>query len=86
MPSYDFNVYGFKPFWEFMIHYFVREAEGVCGASVPGYVATLVGLFWVAMFGPTGLVDDVSGAAVIIAHWGTPPRSVDRSWLSYLVF
>ncbi len=34
-----FDVYGFEPFWEFMIHHFVSEAEGVCGASVPGYVA-----------------------------------------------
>ena len=35
-----FDVDGFKPFWEFMIHYFISEAEGVCGASVPGYVTT----------------------------------------------
>ena len=56
-----------------MIHYFVREAEGVCGASVLGYVATLVGLVWVAMFGPAGFVDDVSGVTVIVARWGAPP-------------
>ena len=68
-----------------MIHHFVSEAEGVCGASVPGYVATQLELVWVAVFGPAGLVADVSGAT-IIARWGAPPRSVDRSWLSYFVF
>ena len=56
-----------------MIHYFVSEVEGVCGASVPSYVATQFRLVWVAMFGPAGLVDDVSGAAVIVARWGAPP-------------
>ena len=60
-----------------MIHHFVSEAEGVCGASVPGYVATEVGLVWVAVFGPAGLVDDISGAMVTVARWGVPPRSVD---------
>ena len=39
-----------------------------------------------AVFGPAGLVDSVSGVTVIIARWGAPPRSVDRSWLSYFVF
>ena len=38
-----FDVYGFKPFWEFMIHYFISEAEGVCGASMQGYVTTQFG-------------------------------------------
>ena len=69
-----------------MIHYFVSEAEGVCGASVPGYVATQVRLIWVAMFGPAGFVDGVSGVTVVVARWGTPPRSIDRSWLSCFVF
>ena len=35
-----FDVYGFKPFWVFMIHYFICEAQGVCGASMSGYVTT----------------------------------------------
>ena len=69
-----------------MIHYFVSEAEGVRGASVPGYVATQVELLWVAMFSPTGLVEGVSGVTVIVASRGVPPRSVDRSWLSCFVF
>lgn len=58
----------------------------MCGASVSGYVATQFELVWVAMFGPAGLVDGVSGVTVIIAHWGAPPRSVDQSWLSCFVF
>ena len=68
-----------------MIHYFVSEAEGVRGASVPGNVATLVELLWVAMFGPTGLVEGVSGVTVVVACRDAPPRSVDRSWLSCFV-
>ena len=35
-----FDIYGFKPFWEFMIHYFVSEAKRVCGASISGHIAT----------------------------------------------
>ena len=69
-----------------MIHYFVNEAEGVCGTSVPGYLATQLELVWVVVFGTTGLVDDVSGATIIVARWGTPPRSIDRSWLSCFIF
>ena len=81
-----FDVYGFEPFWEFMIHHFISEAEGVCGASVSGYVATQFELVWVAVFGPAGLVYGVSVATVIVACWGAPPRSIDRSWLSCFVF
>ena len=69
-----------------MIHHFVTEAEGVRGASVLGYVATQFELVWLAVFSPAGLVDSVSGVTVIVACWGTPPRSVDRSWLSCFVF
>ena len=36
-------VHRFESFWEFMLHYFIGEAEEVCGASVPGYVATQSG-------------------------------------------
>ena len=32
------DVDGFKPFWEFMFHYFISEAGGV-GASMLGFVA-----------------------------------------------
>ena len=69
-----------------MIHHFISEAEGVRGASVPGYVATQFELVWVAVFGPTGLVDSVSGVTIIVTYWGAPPQSVDRSWLSCFVF
>ena len=69
-----------------MIHYFVSEAEGVCGASVPGYMATQFELVWVGVFGSAGLVDDVSGTTIIVARWGVPPPSVGRSWLSCFVF
>ena len=56
-----------------MIHHFVGEAEGVCGASVSGYVATQFKLIWLAVFGPAGLVDSVSSVTVIVACWGAPP-------------
>ena len=49
-----------------MIHHFVSEAEGVRGAPVPGYVATHFELVWVAVFGPAGLVDNVSGVMIIV--------------------
>ena len=35
-----FDVYGLKPFWEFVIHYFIDEAKWVCGASMLGHTAT----------------------------------------------
>ena len=35
-----FDIHGFKPFWEFVLHYVISEAEGVCGASISGQVAT----------------------------------------------
>ena len=34
------DVHGFKPFREFKFHYFISEAEGVCGASISGQVVT----------------------------------------------
>ena len=55
-----------------MIHHFVSEAEGVHGASVPGYVATQFELVWAAVFVLAGLVDNVSGVTVIVACWGAP--------------
>ena len=38
-----FNVHGFEALWDFMIHYFIREASRVCGASVLGYITTQLG-------------------------------------------
>ena len=52
---------------------------------MPGYEATQFELVWVAVFGLAELVDDVSGVTVIVARWGAPPRSVDRSWLSCFI-
>ena len=51
-----------------------------------GYIPTQLELVWVAVFGPAGLVDDVSGTTIILARWGTPPRSLDRFWLACFVF
>ena len=39
-PIIRFDVHGFKPFREFVLHYFISEAEGVCGASISDPVAT----------------------------------------------
>ena len=33
------HIHMFKPFWEFVLHYFINDAEGVCGASISGQVA-----------------------------------------------
>ena len=33
-----------------------------------------------------GLFHSASGVMIIVACWGAPPRSVDRSWLSCFVF
>ena len=33
-PIILFDVHEFKPFQEFMFHYFISEAEGVCDASI----------------------------------------------------
>ena len=74
-----------------MIHYFVSEAEGVCGASVPGYVATQLKLVWVAVFGPAGLVDNVSWLSCFVFQYilqvlpVAPGRSV-LAWGCGLVF
>ena len=35
-----FNVYGFKPFRELVLHYLIGKAHGVCIASVSGNVTT----------------------------------------------
>ena len=65
-----------------MSHYFISEAEGVCGASVPGYVETQSGYVRLVMFGPVGFAVSVSGMTVIVMCCGAPPWSVDQSWLS----
>ena len=48
----SFDIYGFKPFYEFVLHYFISEAEGVCGAFILGQVATRLGWSPFAVFGP----------------------------------
>ena len=71
-PIIRFNVYGFKPFWELMFHYFISEAQGVCGASMSGSVTTQFGWSWSAVFGPDRLVFIVSDVAAVVARWGAP--------------
>ena len=56
-----------------MIHHFISEAEGVCGASVPGHVATQSGQVWLVVFGPAGFTVSVSGMMVIVMCCGAPP-------------
>ena len=34
-----FDIHGFEPVWEFMLHYFVCEAKRACGAYISGRVA-----------------------------------------------
>ena len=36
------DVYGFKPFWKFMIQHLIGEAQGVCGTPVLGFVMAWV--------------------------------------------
>jgi hypothetical protein len=36
-------VYGFKPFWELMLHYLICKAQWVCGASNPSYSVPMIG-------------------------------------------
>ena len=45
-----------------MIHYFISEALGVCGAAVSGY----------GVFGLAGLLFIVSGVTVIVTRCGVP--------------
>ena len=35
-----FDIHGFEPFWEFMFHDFISEAERVCDASISGQLVT----------------------------------------------
>ena len=72
-----FDVYGFKPFWELIFHYFISEAQGVCGASVLGDITTELKRALSVLFGLSGLT--VSGATVVVTYRGAPTRSIDRS-------
>ena len=65
-----FNIDGFKPFWDLMIHYLICEAQWVCGASVLGNITTELQRALSILFGPTGLT--VSGATVVVAYHGAP--------------
>ena len=56
-----------------MIHYFIGEAEGECGASVLSYVATQSGCVSLVIFGPAGFAVSVSGMTVIVMCCSTPP-------------
>ena len=57
----------------------------MCGASVSGYVTTQLEWSRSAVFGPDRCVFVISGMVSIVAHWGTSPRSVDRSGLAWFV-
>ena len=72
-----FNIDGFKPFWDLMIHYLICEAQWVCGASVLGDLAPELKRALSVVFGPAGLT--VSGATIVVTYRGTPTRSIDRS-------
>ena len=65
-----FNIDGFKPFWDLMIHYLICEAQWVCGASVLGDIATELKRALSILFGPAGLT--VSGATVVVTYHGAP--------------
>ena len=72
-----FDIHGFKPFGDLMIHYLICEAQLVCGASVLGDIATELKRALSVVFGPAGLT--VSGATVVVAYHGAPTQSIDRS-------
>ena len=56
-----------------MFHYFISEAEGVCGASEPGYVAAYSYWVWSVMSGLAGFMSIVSGMTVGVMSCGAPP-------------
>ena len=65
-----FNIDGFKPFWDLMIHYLICEAQWVCDASVLGDIATELKRALSVVFGPAGRT--VSGVTVIVTYRGAP--------------
>ena len=65
-----FNIDGFKPFWDLMIHYLICEAQWVCGASVLGHIAMELKRALSVVFGSAGLT--VSGVTVIVTYRGAP--------------
>ena len=72
-----FNIDGFKPFWDLMIHYLLCEAQWVCGAYVLGDIATELKRVLSILFGPAGLT--ASGVTVVVTYHGVPTRSIDQS-------
>ena len=65
-----FNIDGFKPFWDLMIHYLIYETQWVCGASVLGDIATELKRALSVVFGPARLT--MSGVTVIVTYRGAP--------------
>src|SRR3954464_12075488 len=63
-----------------MIHYFVCEAERVCGAPVLGYVMTQLRRAVLVVFGPAGFMSGLK----MITCWASA-RSIDRSCLPCFV-
>src|SRR3954468_7476960 len=73
-----FDIDGFKTLWDFMIHYFVCEAQWVCGAPVLGYVTTQLERAEPAVFVPAGFI--VSGVTIITCRRAST-QSIDRPCL-----
>ena len=77
-----FDIDGLEPLGEFVIQYFICEAEGVCGASISGQVTMQLGWSLSAVFGPDVVMLLTPSWRAVLAHQGMPPRSVDRSGLT----
>ena len=56
-----------------MLHYFISEAEGVCGASISGQIVTYSGWSPSAVIVPDVIVLAMFGLIAIVARRGTPP-------------
>ena len=56
-----------------MFHYFVSEAEGVCGASIMGNNATEFGGSPYVVFALSEVVLVTRGLIVVLSCWGTSP-------------
>ena len=80
-----FDIHGFQPFWEFRFQYFISEAEGVCGASISGQVATYFGCGPSVIFGLDITMLAMFGSIAVIARRGMPPFSIDRSSLTCFI-
>ena len=67
-----FDIHWFKPFWEFVLHYFASEVEGVCGASISAQIVAQFGWSPYAVFDLGVVMPGASVPVAVFAHWGTP--------------